>query len=162
MQPLTPVDVKAALDAVGLGHIEITTFNDSTATSELAAQQIGCELGQIVKSIAFMVDGNPVLVLACGDGMVDDKKLAKMFGVGRKKVKIAKPEQLIEIWGYIPGGVPPFGHRTPDIPTYLDTALQRFEAVYAAGGTPNTIFGITRAELEAKSHGTYADVRKDT
>ncbi len=161
MQPLTPADVKAALDALGLGHVEITTFDESTATSELAAQQIGCELGQIVKSIAFMVNGNPVLVLACGDGMVDDKKLAKMFEVGRKKVKIAKPEQLVEIWGYIPGGVPPFGHRTPNIPTYLDDALQRFETVYAAGGTPKTIFKIARADLEEKSHGTYANVRKD-
>ena len=161
MQPLTPADVKAALDILGLNHIEITTFEESTATSALAAEQIGCELGQIVKSIAFMVNGAPLLVLACGDGMVDDKKLAKMFEVGRKKVKIAKPDQLVEIWGYIPGGVPPFGHRTPEIKTLLDSALQRYEVVYAAGGTPNTIFEITLKELEENSHGTFADVRKD-
>lgn len=160
MQPLTPKDVQAAIEAHGL-DIEMTFFDASTATSEQAAEQIGCELGQIVKSLGFMVNGSPVLVLASGDGMIDDRKLAAMYEVGRKKVKIAKPEQLIEVWGYPPGGVPPFGHRTNGFPVHVDDALKRFEVVYAAGGAHNAIFEIPLATLVDKTGGTFADVRKD-
>lgn len=160
MQPLTPKDVQAAIQALGL-DIDMTFFDESTATSELAAEQIGCKLGQIVKSLGFMIDGDPVLVLASGDGMVDDKKLAAMYEVGRKKVKIAKPEQLVAVWGYPPGGVPPFGHRTNGFPVHVDESLARFEVVYAAGGAHNAIFEIPLATLVEKTGGTFADVRKD-
>lgn len=159
MQPLTTDDVKAAMVELGL-DVDIRVFEESTATSELAAQQIGCALGQIVKSLAFIIDGKPILVLASGDGMVDDRKLAAMFGVGRKKVKIAKPDQVIEIYGYAPGGVPPFGHRTRDLSVYVDESLARFEVVYAAAGTSNTIFEISLQTLVDKTGGTFADVRK--
>ena len=141
--------------------IDVTFFEEPTATSQQAADQIGCQLGQIVKSIAFLIDGEPILVLASGDGMVDDKKLAAMFGVGRKKVKIAKPDQLIDIYGYAPGCVPPFGHRTAGIPKYIDEALQRYTVVYAAGGAANAIFEIPLDTLVEKTNGSFANVRKD-
>ena len=161
MALLTTQHVEQALRDLGLDDIEMITFNESTATSQEAADQIGCQLGQIVKSLGFMVDGQPVLVLASGDGMIDDRKLAAMYDVGRKKVKIAKPEQLVEVWGYPPGGMPPFGHRTDSFPVYVDNSLQRFDVLYAAGGTHNTIFAIGRETLVEKSRGEYADVRKD-
>lgn len=159
MQPLTPKDVQAALEQLQL-DVEMTFFEESTATSQMAADQIGCKLGQIVKSLGFMIDDNPVLVLASGDGMVDDKKLATMYSVGRKKVKTAKPDQLIAVWGYAPGGVPPFGHRTNGFPIHIDESLKRFEVVYAAGGAHNAIFAIPLATLVEKTGGTFADVRK--
>ncbi len=161
MQPLTPNDVKAAIAELEL-DVELTFFDATTATSQQAADEIGCKLGQIVKSIGFMIDGNPVLVLASGDGMVDDKKLATMYGVGRKKVKIAKPEQLVAVWGYEPGGVPPFGHRTNGFPIHVDESLKRFDTVYGAGGAHNAIFAIPLATLVEKTGGTYADVRKES
>ncbi len=161
MEILTTQHVLQALQDLGLHDIEMITFDESTATSQKAADQIGCKLGQIVKSLGFMVDGEPVLVLASGDGMVDDRKLATMHDVGRKKVKIAKPQQLVDIWGYVPGGMPPLGHRTNGFPVYIDTSLQRFETLYAAGGTHNTIFAIPRQTLVEKSRGQYADVRRD-
>jgi prolyl-tRNA editing enzyme YbaK/EbsC (Cys-tRNA(Pro) deacylase) len=160
MQPLTPDDVLAAMHELGV-ETELRFFDATTATSAQAAEQIGCKLGQIVKSLGFMVDGQPVLVLASGDGMVDEKKLAAMHSVGRKKIKTAKPEQLIEVWGYPPGGVPPFGHRTNGFPIYVDNALQRFEVVYAAGGAHNAIFKIPLAKLIEVTGGAFADVRKD-
>lgn len=160
MQPLTTDDFKRALNERGL-EINVTLFTESTATSQQAADQIGCALGQIVKSLAFMVDGSPVLILASGDGMVDNKKISAMFNVGRKKVKVAKPDEVIAIWGYAPGGVPPFGHRTSDFPIYMDESLKRFEMVYAAGGAHNAIFGIEREQLAEITGATYADVRKD-
>lgn len=158
--PLTPEDVQAALRTQGL-EIQIRLFDDSTATSQMAADNIGCELGQIAKSLCFIVDGRPILVVASGDQRVDDRKLAQMFEVGRKKVKTAKPEECLEIYGYAPGGVPPIGHRTSGLPIYLDESLKRYEQLYAAGGAHNAIFPITLAQLVRATGGTFADVRRD-
>jgi prolyl-tRNA editing enzyme YbaK/EbsC (Cys-tRNA(Pro) deacylase) len=151
MQPLTPTDVQRALDKLDSG-IQIRFFDTLTATSQQAADNIGCELGQIVKSICFIVDGQPVLVLASGDQKVDDRKLAEAYDVSRKKVSVATPEQLVEVWGYEPGSVPPFGHRSR-IPTFIDSTLRRFDTLYAAGGAHNAIFPITLPQLIAATGG---------
>ena len=158
MEPLTPADVQAALDRWG---IKIHFFENSTATSQLAADNIGCELGQIVKSLAFIVDDQPIVVLASGDQRVDDRKLAAMFNVGRKKVKVATPEQCIEIYGYAPGGVPPLAHRSPDLPMYLDDSLQRYQQLYAAGGAHNAIFPIMLQQLIEMTGAQFADVKRE-
>jgi Cys-tRNA(Pro) deacylase len=159
LEPLTPQDVDAAIKANGL-DIELRTFDDSTATSIQAAENIGTPLGSIVKSLVFMVEDKPIVVLTSGDQTVDDRKIAAIYGVGRKKVKIAKPEQCIEHIGYAPGGVPPFGHRTK-VPIYVDETLDRFELVYAAGGSPNTIFPIAFSTLVEKTGGIITDLIKD-
>jgi prolyl-tRNA editing enzyme YbaK/EbsC (Cys-tRNA(Pro) deacylase) len=159
MEPLTPADVQKALDAWGFG-IQIRFFEESTATSQMAADAIGCELGQIVKSLAFMVDGQPIIVLTSGDQKLDDKKLAALYNVGRKKVKPATADQCIHIYGYAPGGVPPLGHRTPGLPVYVDESLKRYTQLYAAGGAHNAIFPITLDQLERISGGRFADVVK--
>lgn len=159
MQPLTPADVQAALDQLD-PSIRIRFFESTTATSQQAADNIGCELGQIVKSICFMVDQQPVSVLASGDQRVDDRKLAALYNVGRKKVKAATAEQCIQIWGYAPGGVAPQPHRTPNIPIYIDDSLQRYDLLYAAGGDHNAIFPITLAQLITWTKGIVADVVK--
>ncbi len=158
MQPLTPDDVQAALDKLALG-IKIRFFDTPTATSQQAADNIGCELGQIVKSICFMVEGAPVIVLTSGDQKVDDRKLAEAYDVSRKKVSVATPEQLVEIWGYEPGSVPPFAHRER-IPTFIDSTLRRFDQLYAAGGAHNAIFPITLPQLVAATGGEIRFVVK--
>jgi len=161
MQPqlLTPDDVQAALDARNLG-IKIRFFETPTATSQQAADNIGCQLGQIIKSICFLVDEQPVIVLTSGDQKVDDRKLADLHNVGRKKVKAANADQLVAIYGYEPGSVPPFGHRTT-IPTYIDETLKRFDQLYAAGGAHNAIFPITLNQLVAATDGKVMDVVKE-
>ncbi len=159
MQPLTPNDVQTALDMLDLG-IQIRFFDTPTATSQQAADNIGCALGQIVKSICFLVADQPVIVLTSGDQKVDDRKLAELYSVGRKKVKAADAVQLVEIYGYEPGSVPPLGHRSP-IPTYIDRTLGRFDMIYAAGGAHNAIFPITLAQLEAATGGTMMDVVRE-
>ncbi len=160
MQPLTPEDVIAAFATQNIA-INITFFASTTATSQQAADEIGCELGQIVKSICFMINGSPVIVLTSGDQLVDDRKLAVMFDVGRKKVKTAKPDECVGVFGYPPGSVPPLGHRTANIPTCIDTSLQRYDLLYAAGGAHNAIFPITLAQLQRATGGQLADVVKD-
>jgi prolyl-tRNA editing enzyme YbaK/EbsC (Cys-tRNA(Pro) deacylase) len=162
MEAFTPEHVRAILDALGLQTIEIQRFAESTATSQQAADAIGCQLGQIVKSLCFMIEGQPLLVLASGDGMVDDRKLATLYSVGRKKVKTASPDECVSIFGYAPGGVAPFGHRTPNLTVYIDDALQRFAVVYAAAGAHNAIFEIPLEVLIEKAGGKVMNLRKDT
>lgn len=159
--PLTSTDVQAALDRFGYG-IRIRFFDTLTATSQQAADNIGCELGQIVKSICFIVSEQPVIILTSGDQRVDDRKLADLRGVGRKQVKIASAEDCVTLYGYPPGSVPPLGHRTPNIPTYIDDSLQRYEQIYGAGGANNAIFPITLAQLIAMTAGQIVDIVKKT
>lgn len=160
MEPLTPDHVQTALDNFHQG-IKIRFFDNSTATSQLAADNIGCELGQIAKSLAFIIDGQPVVVIASGDQRVDDKKLAALYNVGRKKVRSATPEQCIEIYGYAPGGVPPLAYRTSGLPVHLDDSLQRYQQIYAAGGASNAIFPVTLDQLVQISGGQFTDVKKE-
>jgi prolyl-tRNA editing enzyme YbaK/EbsC (Cys-tRNA(Pro) deacylase) len=159
MEPLTTDNVRSALAALA-PDLEITVFAGSTATSQWAAEAIGCELGQIAKSLLFLVEDRPVLVIASGDTRVDDRKLAAMYGVTRKKVRFANAEQCIAITGYAPGGVPPVGHRTPDLPKYLDDALRRYAVVYPAAGADNAVFGISTDRLATITGGPFADLRK--
>jgi prolyl-tRNA editing enzyme YbaK/EbsC (Cys-tRNA(Pro) deacylase) len=160
MESLTPQHVQVALDSFNLG-IQIRFFDNSTATSQLAADNIGCELGQIAKSLAFIVDGQPIVVIASGDQRVDDRKLAALYNVGRKKVRPATPEQCVEIYGYAPGGVPPLAYRTPGLKVYLDESLKRYQQIYAAGGAHNAIFPVTIEQLPQISGGQFADVKRE-
>lgn len=159
-EPLSPDHVQEVLNKTGL-RLTVEHFTDSTRTSEDAAAAIGCRLGQIAKSMCFLVGGDPVLVVAGGDQKVADAKIARHFAIGRKKVKIASPEQCLEIFGYPPGGVSPVGHRTPGIPIVLDKLLWRWEIVYAAAGTPHDNFSCTPEQLKTITAGTVLDCVKD-
>ena len=147
-----PADqVQAALDTLGL-DVRVRTFDVPTSTAEEAAAAIGCPLGAIVKSLCFVVDGHPVLALAAGDRRVDTKALRRIFGVSKRKVKIADPDTVYRLTGFAVGGVPPLGHAEP-LQTVVDSSLSRFETVYAAAGTSNTIFPIPYRTLVEVTHG---------
>ncbi len=161
MDTLSSQNVIESLQKLNLS-IEVIEFGNSTATSQLAADNIGCELGQIVKSLGFMINKEtPVLILTSGDQTVDDRKLATLFDVGRKKIRMMSVEQCIEILGYAPGGVPPIGHRQTGFDVYIDNMLKRYEIVYAAGGSAQTIFPIALDTLHQITHARFADVVKD-
>jgi prolyl-tRNA editing enzyme YbaK/EbsC (Cys-tRNA(Pro) deacylase) len=100
-----------------------------------------------------------VVVLTAGDQRVDDRKLAAMYGVGRKKVRIADEATTIAATGYAPGGVPPVGH-VNELPVIVDETLARFETVYAAAGSPHAIFPVAFEMLVDISGGQVADVAK--
>ena len=89
---------------------------------------------------------------------MDEKKLAVLCGVGRKKVKRANADIAREATGFAIGGVPPFGHTTK-LPTYIDEDLLQFEIIWAAAGTPKAVFPITPQELTQYTQGTLADLR---
>jgi prolyl-tRNA editing enzyme YbaK/EbsC (Cys-tRNA(Pro) deacylase) len=160
MESLSPDHVQAALDAFDPG-LKIRFFENSTATSQLAAEEIGCELGQIAKSICFVVNDQPVLVIASGDQRVDDRKLAALLNRSRKQIKLATAEQCLEYFGYAPGGVPPVGHRTKIAAIFIDDSLKRYQQVYPAGGSSNAIFGLTLDQLVQLSGGIFADVKRE-
>lgn len=160
MQAMSIKDVQLALERLEL-EIEIIEFASSTATSQQAADNVRCELGQIVKSLGFLIEkSKPILVLASGDQSVDDRKLASLFHVGRKKVRMMNPEQCLSILGYSPGGVPPLGHRKLDIPVIIDDNLRRYDIVYAAGGAANAIFPIELAVLRQVTKADFADIAR--
>ena len=136
-------EVKQFLTSHGLEK-QIHSFTNSTENAYLAAEALGVELGQIVKSVVFLADGKPVLVLMSGDMNVDTKRLKNLLGA--RKVRIADAETVRTITGYSVGAVPPVAHRQP-IPTYLDESLKRFSAIYPAAGTTQNMFTTTFDEL---------------
>lgn len=153
----TAQKVADAAQALGL-NISIKEFEAGTRTAEDAANAIGCTVAQIVKSLLFVVNGQPTMVLMSGVNRLDEKKVAALCGVGRKKVKRANADIAREATGFAIGGVPPFGHTTK-LPTYIDEDLLQFEIIWAAAGTPNAVFPITPQKLTEFSQGTVADLR---
>ena len=148
--------VQALLDAMDLG-IHVVEFGASTATAPEAAEAAGCELGAIVKSLLFMIDERPTLVLVAGDRKADLKQLAARFGVGKKKVKLADAETVLRVTGYEVGGVPPVGHRVA-VRTLIDRTLGRFDLVWAAAGNANAVFPIAYDRLVAVTGGRVMDL----
>jgi Cys-tRNA(Pro) deacylase len=156
MEPLQPQHIQAALDRLGL-DIKVHIFTTSTATSQEAADSAGTELGSIVKSLCFLVEGRPVVLLVAGDQRADDRKVAAWYGVGRKKVRMADPDTTLQATGYAIGGVPPVGHIQP-LPVLIDSTLARYETVYCAAGSSNAIFPIPFEQLVQITGGSVADI----
>ncbi len=150
--------VADAARALGL-NIEIVEFEETTRTAQDAANTIGCQVAQIVKSLLFIVDGQPVMALVSGVNRLDERKLAALRGVGRKQVERADADTAKATTGFSIGGVPPFGH-TSRLPVYVDEDLTRFDVVWAAAGTPFAVFAITPDELIRASGGTLADLKR--
>lgn len=147
-----------ALTALGL-RVPVRAFPDATRTAAQAAAAVGCELGQIVKSLLFTADGVPVLVLVDGASRVDVERVRAELGA--TQVRRADPELVRETTGYAIGGVPPFGHRTRTT-VLADRGLLAHGAVWAAGGTPHTVFPMAPADLVRHAGATLADVRERT
>jgi Cys-tRNA(Pro) deacylase len=138
--------------------ISVVELDKSARTAQLAAEALCTELGSIVKSLVFLADGRPALVLVAGDRRADTKKLAQVLGA--KKVKIADADTVRAKTGFAIGGVPPVGHHAP-LPTIIDRSLSRFETVYAAAGSPRAVFPIAYDVLLQITAGQVADVTED-
>ncbi len=150
--------VADAARALGL-NVEIVEFEETTRTAQDAANTIGCQVAQIVKSLLFVVAGQPVMALVSGVNRLDERKLAALRGVGRKQVERADADTAKAATGFSIGGVPPFGHASR-LPVYVDEDLARFDVVWAAAGTPFAVFAITPGELIRASGGTLADLKR--
>ena len=135
----TALKVQERLRERGL-EIEVQVLPDSTRTAVDAAAACGCELGQIVKSLVFLRDEEPVVCLWAGDRQVPAEELG---------LRRASADEVREATGFAVGGVPPLGHDRP-LTTLVDDSLRRFETVWCAAGTPHAVFEVeTRRLLEA-------------
>jgi prolyl-tRNA editing enzyme YbaK/EbsC (Cys-tRNA(Pro) deacylase) len=136
-------------------EVEVREFPQGTRTAEDAGAAIGCDVGQIVKSLVFDADGTPVLALTSGANRVDEGKLAAHLGIER--VGKADAAQVRAATGFAIGGTPPFGHDTP-IPVVCDPALLTYDEVWAAAGTPSTVFPLTPDRLVEVTGAPVVDV----
>lgn len=147
---------KIHLEKFGLAD-RIHEFDVSSATVELAAKALGCGEAEIAKSMAFIVDDKPIIVVCAGDTKIDNSKFKAMFHTKAKMIGFDELEPLI---GHAAGGVCPFGVND-GVRVYLDESLKRFDTVYPAAGTANSAVRLTPAELEKASQTTaWVDVTK--
>ena len=128
-----------------LGEPErVIEFEQSTATSELAAEALGCEVGRIAKTISVFVDKKPVLILMSGDMKLDNKKFKAQFNCRPHMIPVEEVEALV---GHAVGGVCPFAVNE-GVPIYLDASLKRFDVVYPAAGNDKSCARFALGELE--------------
>jgi prolyl-tRNA editing enzyme YbaK/EbsC (Cys-tRNA(Pro) deacylase) len=132
----------------------VRRFPEGTKTALDAARAIGCDVAQIVKSLVFVADDRPLIAFTSGANRVDPEKLATVAGAAR--ARRATPEEARAATGYAVGGTPPFGYPAL-VPAYLDPDLLSFEEVWAAAGTPDTVFPLTPSELRQASGAEPAD-----
>ncbi len=140
--PLSPTAQKIQDTLAKLGcNSSVIEFSESTRTAQEAADRVGSELGQIVKSLIFKgkKSGKPILVLTSGANRVDEARIGEYAG---EKIVRAEADFVREVTGYAIGGVPPVGHAQP-METYLDEDLLQYLTVWAAAGTPNAVFELT-------------------
>jgi Cys-tRNA(Pro) deacylase len=142
--------VQEALRAGGFSS-EVVELSDSTRTAVEAAQAIGCQVAQIVKSLIFKgkESGTPILVVASGSNRVNEKRLGALAG---EKIEKADAQFVREHTGYAVGGVPPLGH-VEEIRTFIDQDLLQYDEIWAAAGTPFAVFRLTPADLQAMTGG---------
>jgi prolyl-tRNA editing enzyme YbaK/EbsC (Cys-tRNA(Pro) deacylase) len=137
----TALKLRERLRQRGL-EVDVRVLPDSTRTAADAAAAVGAnEVGEIVKSLVFVVDGEPTMCLCAGDRRVDPAKLGA-------DARPAKADEAREATGFAIGGVPPLGHDR-ELPTVVDESLRRFDRVWCAAGTPNAVFSVRIDDLLA-------------
>jgi prolyl-tRNA editing enzyme YbaK/EbsC (Cys-tRNA(Pro) deacylase) len=150
------IKVQVALRALGFNG-KIVEYQDSTRTSAEAAERVGCQIGQIVKSLIFrgQSSGKPILVLTSGANRVDENLISRYTGesIGRADADFVRAAT-----GYAIGGVPPVGHPQP-LETYFDEDLLQYGKIWAAAGTPNAVFELTPADLEKMTGGKVVKLK---
>jgi prolyl-tRNA editing enzyme YbaK/EbsC (Cys-tRNA(Pro) deacylase) len=135
--------------------ITVRRFPEGTRTAADAARAVGCEIGQIVKSLVFMAAGRPVVALVSGPNRLDEARLGAIAG---QPVTKADAGAARTATGYSIGGVPPFGHAT-EVPVFMDRDLLGYEVVWAAAGRPDSVFEIAPDRLRELSEATVMDLK---
>jgi prolyl-tRNA editing enzyme YbaK/EbsC (Cys-tRNA(Pro) deacylase) len=143
------------LDGAGVG-VAVKHFPAGTRTAVDAANAVGCEVAQIVKSLVFVAAGRPVVALVSGANRLDEGRLAGLAGgpVSKADAGVARSST-----GYSIGGVPPFGHVT-DVPVFMDRDLLGHAVVWAAAGRPDAVFEIAPERLRDLSRAVVADIKE--
>ena len=154
MEAELPRASRRLLDAVSL-DAEIRVFPEGTKTAEDAAKAVGCPVSAIVKSLVFVVDDQPVVALVPGDLRLDTGLLAE--AAGGESARRASLDEVRRATGYAAGGTPPFGHAR-QLRVFADPALKRNDPVWAAAGTPTTVFPISISDLDRLASPVWVTV----
>lgn len=136
---------------------DILHLETPTPTVEIAARVVGAHPDQIVKSILFLVNDQPVLAITCGMAPIDRRAIADLYQVSRKRVKLAPAQAVLDFAGYEVGAMPPFGHLQP-LPTLLDRRVLEQDQVYAGGGDENALVRLSPASIERHAHARVVDL----
>jgi prolyl-tRNA editing enzyme YbaK/EbsC (Cys-tRNA(Pro) deacylase) len=158
-----PVErVSSFLRQMGV-ETRIEEFEAGTPTAVDAARAVGCKLGQIVKSLVFVVpteDGGlePVICLVSGPNRVDPARLAAV--TGERDIRRATAREAQELTGYTIGGIPPFGHTRP-VRAVMDPDLTQYQVVWAAAGTSTAVFPVPPGTLRVLSNATVAPITEE-
>jgi Cys-tRNA(Pro) deacylase len=152
-------NVRRVIDAGAAAGIEVQprTFPEGTKTARDAADAIGCDVGQIVKSLIFAVDGEVVLAFVSGSNQLDEAKLAA--AAGGERCSRVDADTVRDTTGFPIGGVPPFGHKT-ELQTFIDPDLLQYDEVWAAAGTWHDVFPLSPPALVEATGGTVIDLRR--
>ncbi len=147
--------VQQALHAFGL-QLNVVELPASTRTSQEAAQALGCQVGQIAKSIVFqaITSQRPILVIASGTNRVNERVISGMVG---EEIGKADADFVRSRTGFVIGGVPPLGHAEP-IETFIDSDLFQYTEIWAAAGTPHAVFRLSPADLPRMTNGNVIRV----
>jgi Cys-tRNA(Pro) deacylase len=157
--PHNSTDLERFLKEQGIDG-EVLHLHMLTPTVEAAAEALGVPCEAIVKSLLFMVEGKPVLAVASGTARVDNRLIAAELGVGRKRVRLAPPDVVVELAGYIVGAMPPFGHRQK-LMTLIDPSVMEHDVVYAGGGDDNAMMKIRPVDLQRAPAGKIVRLQED-
>jgi prolyl-tRNA editing enzyme YbaK/EbsC (Cys-tRNA(Pro) deacylase) len=133
--------------------VKVRRLEGSTATAEAAALAVGCDKAQIAKSLVFIADGDPVLVIASGSHRVDENRICE--ALDSAECRQATPDEVRAATGFSVGGVPPFGH---GLPVVLDETLLEYEMVWAAGGDGHSLFQVEPQRLADCVSATVAPI----
>lgn len=161
--PSLPVSVQRVVDAAARKGvaIDVVSFAVSTHTAQAAAEAVGGEVGQIVKSLVFVTGDDQApegcIALVSGANTVDLGRLAAVLTDSR--LRRASADEARALTGFAIGGIPPFGHRAP-LRTVMDPDLGRYEKVWAAAGTPNMVFAVAPATLRTLANATVAPIAR--
>ncbi|GIU91971.1 MAG: hypothetical protein KatS3mg011_0877 [Acidimicrobiia bacterium] len=164
MEQLPEASRRLVAEAARRGVVlDVRVFPEGTKTAVDAARAVGCPVGAIVKSLVFVVSGGddrrrPVVALLPGDRRLEPVLLAEAAGGDR--AERATLEEVREATGFAAGGTPPFGHRRP-LDVYADPALRRHDPVWAAGGTPTTVFPVTLQELDLLARPVWTPLSRE-
>lgn len=148
--------VQDALKAFGLAS-QVLELPASTRTAQEAAQAVGCQVGQIVKSLVFKGRHThmPVLIVASGSNRVNEQRLAEMIC---EPVEKADPDFIRIRTGFAIGGIPPVGHLEP-LKTFIDEDLLSYQEIWAAAGTPHAVFRLSPADLQMITKGKVISIK---
>ncbi|MFP3854936.1 MAG: YbaK/EbsC family protein [Anaerolineales bacterium] len=160
MQKKTKEDLRQYMNSHGM-ETELIDLPSEVKTVLQAAEAVGADEGQIAKSLLFLAEDRPVLVIALGSGRVDTALIASYFGIKPGGLKLASPDKALEVTGYTVGAVPPFGHRH-DIETLIDQRMKEITVVYAGGGSRSTLIRMDPEVLIEHSQGRLVDLESSS